>query len=138
MRFHVLQKFKSSSSLFITLFHILLFLIIVGSIVEDKIVKMFVVFYDSCTHICLWLDIVQAGEFSMLRTSGVLHSCTCEHSYQSAVIIMYKSTVFICKIDNAFSLNSAEPCVVEDEEEEEEQLQVVVYRDFGNDCCILL
>jgi len=75
-------------------------------------------------HICLWLDVVQAGEFSMLRTSNVLHSCTCEHSYQSAVIIMYKNTVFICEIDNASSLNSAEPCVVEDEEEEEERLQL--------------
>ena len=37
---------------------------------------------------------------------------------------MYKNTVFICEIDNASSLNSAEPCVVEDEEEEEERLQL--------------
>jgi hypothetical protein len=31
--------------------------------------------------------------------------------------------VFICEIDNASSLNSEEPCVIEDEKEEEEQLQ---------------
>ena len=41
------------------------------------------------------------------------------------MIIMYKSTVFICEIDNASSLNSEEPCVVEDEKEEEEQLQLL-------------
>lgn len=125
LKYHVLQKFESSRSLFITIFHILLFLIIVGYSVEDKIVKMFVVFYDSCTHICLWLEMVQAGGFSMLRISDILHSCTCEHSYQNTMIIMYKSTVFICEIDNASSLNSEEPCVVEDEKEEEEQLQLL-------------
>lgn len=77
----MLQKFQSSSLFFITMFHILFFLIIVGFSVEDKIVKMFVVFYASCMHICLFLDIVQIGEFSMLRKSGILHSCICEHSY---------------------------------------------------------
>jgi len=72
--FHVLQMFESSISFFITMFHILLFLIIIGSSVEENIVKVFVVFYESCKYISLWLDMVQAGEFSLLKPTGILHS----------------------------------------------------------------